>query len=99
VPGHDPAKIGKGLKTLSAELAKNGDRIDGSDCLVRFKKIDKLAHGGDRSKDVHLNSVRVENSDLIKDRHVLLLDDVTKTGNSLTACSELLMAAGARSVE
>jgi hypothetical protein len=82
VPSHDPASAGKGLKTLSALLAKNGNRVDGSGCLVRTKKIEKLAHGGDRSQDVHLNSISVRNANLIKGKDVLLLDDVTKTGNS-----------------
>jgi predicted amidophosphoribosyltransferase len=99
VPSHDPAKPGLALKTLAAALAQNGNRIDASDCLVRTKKIDKLARGGDRSKEVHLKSISVTQPDLIKGRHVLLLDDVTKTGNSLHACRELLLAAGAKSVE
>lgn len=98
VPSHDPQKVGGGLKTLAATLAKSGGRVDASDCLVRDKKIDKLAHGGDRSKDVHLKSISVAKPDLIKGKDVLLLDDVTKTGNSLTACKEKLLKAGARSV-
>lgn len=51
VPGHDPAKPGKGLAALAAELASSGGRIDASSVLVRAKKIAKLAHGGDRSED------------------------------------------------
>jgi len=99
VPSHDPAEPARGLIKLAGELAQTGKRLDGSSCLVRTKKIDKLAGGGDRRKEVHLKSVQVARADLIKGRHVLLLDDVTKTGNSLSACSELLLAAGARSVE
>ncbi len=99
VPSHDPAKPSRGLMKLAAELAQTGKRIDGSSSLVRTKKIEKLARGGDRSKEVHLKSVQVAHADLIKGRDVLLLDDVTKTGNSLFACSDLLLAAGARSVE
>jgi predicted amidophosphoribosyltransferase len=99
VPSHDPAKVGGGLKKLAAALAKNGNRVDGSAVLVRTKKIDKLAKGGDRSKDVHLKSVTVATPNLIRGHDVLLLDDVTKTGNSLAAGKELLLAAGAKSVE
>lgn len=99
VPSHDPAKLGVGLKKLVAELVSDSTRVDGSDCLVRTKKIDKLARGGDRGKEVHLNSVSVARVPLIKGKDVLLLDDVTKTGNSLNACRDLLLAAGARSVE
>jgi phosphoribosylpyrophosphate synthetase len=99
VPSHDPAKTGGGLKKLAAKLCETGNRIDGSAVLVRVKKINKLAKGGDRSKEVHLKSVTVANADLIKGRQVLLLDDVTKTGNSLGAAKELLLKEGARSVE
>jgi predicted amidophosphoribosyltransferase len=66
--------------------------------LERTKRIAKLAHGGDRSEEVHLNSVAVADASLIKGKDVLLLDDVTKTGNSLRACEKILLAAGAESV-
>ncbi|HLH88069.1 MAG TPA: phosphoribosyltransferase [Xanthobacteraceae bacterium] len=99
VPSHDPAKPGKGLQSLAAALAESGSRVDGSACLVRSEKIEKLAHGGDRSKEVHLKSVTVAKPELIKGKEVLLLDDVTKTGNSLEACQELLVKAGAKSVQ
>jgi predicted amidophosphoribosyltransferase len=84
---------------LAGELATVCKCTDASGCLVRIKKIAKLAHGGDRSKNVHLESIEVRNPGLIKGRDVLLLDDVAKTGNSLEACAELLIKAGARSVE
>lgn len=99
VPSHDPAKPGVGLKKLVAELVKDSKRVDASSSLVRTKKIDKLAAGGNRDKEVHVNSVAVAQIPLIKGCDVLLLDDVTKTGNSLLACRDLLLAAGARSVE
>lgn len=99
VPSHDPAKPGIGLSQLAAALTKNGNRVDASSCLVRTRKTDKRAHGGDRSEKIHLESITVKNAQLIKGRDVLLLDDVSKTGNSLRACRNLLLAAGARSVE
>lgn len=99
VPGHDPAKVGAGLRALAAEIAKAGQqRIDGSGVLLRTKKIDKLAHGGDRNEQVHLDSVAVADPRTIAGRDILLLDDVTKTGHSLHACRTLLLQAGARSV-
>lgn len=99
VPSHDPASPGLGLRALAAALAQNGGRIDASGCLVRTVKIDKLAHGGDRSIEVHLHSITAVNPALVKDRDVMLLDDVTRTGNSLFACRKLLLDAGARSVQ
>lgn len=73
-------------------------RINGSKCLIRYKAIEKLSRGGDRSIWVHLNSIGVKNSDLIKDKNVILIDDVTTTGNSMMACQKLLLDAGAKSV-
>ncbi len=99
VPSHDPAKRQTGLKMLATALAARGNRVDAGDCLVRTEKIEKLAHGGARDKNIHLASVSVGRPELIKGRDVLLLDDVTKTGNSLAACRELLLKAGAASVQ
>lgn len=99
VPSHDPAKVGGGLAKIASRLAAGGKRIDASDALRRTSKIQKLAHGGSRGLDVHLNSVTVANPQLIKGRDVLLLDDVKKTGHSLDACKELLLKAGAKSVQ
>ena len=99
VPSHDPAKPSSGMMALAAALAKGTKRMDASSCLIRSKKIGKLAHGGDRSEAIHLQSVTVTNVALIKGRDVFLLDDVMKTGNSLIACRKLLLVAGARSVQ
>jgi predicted amidophosphoribosyltransferase len=98
IPSHDPAKAPGGLQKLAARLAEKGNRVDGTGCLVRTKKHEKLAHGGDRSKDSHLKSMGVRNAHLIKGKDVLLLDDVATSGNSLEAGSDLLSKAGARSV-
>ena len=98
VPSHDPAKTTSGLRTLGEMLAAS-DRIDAASCLVRTMKIDKLATGGDRSIQVHLNSIVVQNVQLIQGRDVVLLDDITTSGNSLEACRQLLMKAGAARVQ
>lgn len=99
VPSHDPAKPSAGLIQLAATLAANGNRVDASGCLVRTEKIEKLAHGGDRSIDVHLRTIAVANPRLIRGQDVFLLDDVTRTGNSLFACRKLLLDAGAQHVQ
>ena len=98
VPSSDPAASMSGIHELAKALAAKG-RLDATECLVRFEKINKLATGGDRSVARHLNSVRVEHAELIQDREVLLLDDVTTSGNSLGACRRLLLKAGAKRVK
>ena len=99
VPSHDPESPRGGLAMLGDAMAAVGRCTYAEGCLVRTHKIDKLARGGDRGKDVHLASVKVAKPSLIRGQYVLLLDDVTKTGHSLEACCELLLAAGAKSVE
>jgi predicted amidophosphoribosyltransferase len=98
VPSHDPAKTTSGLRTVAQRLAA-ADRIDATGCLVRTKRVDKLAHGGDRSIEVHLASIEVRDAHLFQGMNVLLLDDITTTGNSLEACCRLLLEAGAARVQ
>ena len=98
VPSHDPNSHTSGLRQIAAKLA-TGKRTDASGCLIRTAKINKLAHGGDRNIDIHLQTIRVDNPEKIRGRHVLLIDDVTKSGNSLRASSRLLYEAGAKFVQ
>jgi hypothetical protein len=99
VPSHDPTNFAGGLKKLASKIANVGDRSDASGCLVRHTKTEKLTSGGNRTVDVHTASINVANDWLIIDRNVLLLDDVTSTGNSLVACRQLLENSGARLVQ
>jgi predicted amidophosphoribosyltransferase len=98
VPPHAPGKNGPVL-TLARRLAGRRQRADASRCLVRHTEIQKLSNGGRRDPEVHLESVRVENVNRIRGRDVVLVDDVTTTGNSFLACKTLLLDAGAQSVD
>ncbi len=98
VPSHDATKEQTGIRTLAQRLAL-ARRVDGTGCLVRERTVDKSAHGGKRSVEIHLKSIAVHDKHLIKDQDILLLDDVTTSGSSLTACEQLLVEAGARSVK
>ena len=98
VPSHDPEKLDSGIRRLAEALSALQGRVHVADGLVRTVKVPKLAHGGDRSIEVHLNSIRVNTPDLVRKRNVLLLDDVTTTGNSLMACRQLLLKSGAARV-
>lgn len=101
VPGHQAGNATpSGIGLLAREVAGTDGRTDGTSLLVRTKSIDKLASGGDRSIEVHLNSIRVvDKHGVLKDASVLLLDDVTTSNNSLRACKQLLRAAGAKQVQ
>jgi len=99
VPSHHSG-IGAttGLHMLAGRLAKDLGLSNGSPCLVRHTTVDKKATGGDRSIEGHLASIKVAKADRIKGHVVLLIDDITTTGNSLLACKRLLMEAGAKDV-
>lgn len=97
VPSHDKSKFDSPVKKLAKMLASHYDWVDGTDCLVRTKTIDKLALGGPRDQQVHFDSLIVKHSDLILDKNILVLDDVTTTGNSLYASMDLLKRNGAKS--
>lgn len=98
VPSHNSNKTDSGIRRLARKLTTNSKKVDATQCLVRHTTIPKLATGGNRSKQVHLDSMHVINGDLIKGKKVLILDDVTTSNNSLLACKELLTKAGASEV-
>lgn len=91
VPSREQGKIGDGLKRIIDTLCNvfNLDNFCGY--LHRDYTIDKLALGGNRNIDIHLKSISVKNKNRFKNRNVIILDDVTTTGNSFLACSELLI--------
>lgn len=88
-----------GVHILGQRLSDANEMIDAGMCLVRHTSIRKKAHGGDRGIEVDLQSIRVEEHWLIGGETILLLDDVTSTGNSLLACRRLLLQAGAAAVK
>lgn len=87
-----------GIGKLGEMLAQNG-RINKVYFLKREKSIDKLATGGVRNQDVHMQSIGTLEDMEITGDIVLLMDDVTTTGNSLYACKEILLEHGANEVE
>lgn len=97
IPSSNPNNINTGINKLASLLAKQG-RIDASSCLLRHIQVPKKSKGGNRDINIDLNSIKVSNQHLIKGKTVLLLDDVTTTGNSFVACEKLLVDAGAYKV-
>lgn len=98
VPSSDANKKITGMTMLGEMLADN-ERENKVYYLNRGKPIDKLAMGGCRDKEVHLRSIEVLADMDITGDIVLLMDDVTTTGNSLYACKEILINHGAERVE
>ncbi len=98
VPSSDATKKVTGMSQLGELLAQNG-RVDKVYYLNRNSSVEKLATGGRRDKTVHLKSIQTLGDMDITNDIVLLMDDVTTTGNSLYACREILLERGARVVE
>ncbi len=98
VPSSDCQKKNSGMSMLAMLLADNG-RKDKVFFLNRFKSIDKLATGGNRDYDVHIKTINTLSDMDVECDVVLLMDDVTTTGNSLYACRDILLNNGASHVE
>ena len=98
VPSSNAEKRESGIGKLGEMLAANG-RDNQVYFLRRSHSINKLATGGSRNLSVHMQSIdTVEDIDISGDI-VLLMDDVTTTGNSLYVCKEILLNRGAANVE
>ena len=99
VPSHDPGSHVSGIKSLADKLAKYRRWNDYSDLITREKFIEKLSAGGDRRMRVHRESLKAERIKSILLKKILLIDDVTTTGNSIYACMEILESIGARYIQ
>ena len=93
VPPHknfdDPGYKMNCMLHLTKELARRG-RTDASSCLRRTKEIEPLHQGGSRDIKIHYASIEPANEKLVANKTVLLLDDVSTSGNSLLACEKIL---------
>lgn len=59
VPSSEPGANDAGIKKLCRQLADKRKLIDGTDVLIRSKRIKKLASGGNRSEYVHYDSIEI----------------------------------------
>lgn len=99
VPNHDCGICTSGMMNIAKRLCKQ-PIIDGTECIRRKIAVEK------KSKDVYrdidpeklnreIESLTIDNADLIKGKQVLLLDDIATTGTSLEAGRYKLKEAGA----
>ena len=67
--------------------------------LLRNTKVPKsTSTEGRRDKELHKSTIAVDNPEHVKDKTVLIVDDVYTTGASMSACYELVRDAGAAAV-
>lgn len=98
VPSHQANGQISGMSQIASGLARCSQKKDATSCLQRHSTIQKLAENGNRAIGVHLKSITLHDENLIKDKRVLLLDDIRTTGNSLEACKQILQEASPKSV-
>jgi predicted amidophosphoribosyltransferase len=98
VPSHKAGNENtSGISILAQRLAASG-RINGVNYLIRTKDVDKKALGGSRKRDVDENTIEVNNNAKVTGSVILLVDDVTTSGNSLKVCKDKLLESGAERV-
>lgn len=98
VPPHRAFQAFWPLRTLAQMLAAN-ERADATSCLVRHTTIRRIIYGGPSTRALHRQTIQVENKELVEGKRVLLVDDIAKSGASLIACREMLLEAGAETVQ
>ncbi|WP_289647374.1 phosphoribosyltransferase [uncultured Dubosiella sp.] len=98
MPSHSVREWGVGLLEMAKKLCLELNMLDYSHALVRVNKHEKLSIGGDRSIDSHITTIEINPDFDVKGEKVVILDDVTTTGNSLMASVQILKGAGAKEV-
>ncbi len=97
IPTHTAGTAPSGIRTIAKELCSH-TIIDGTDILSRTLETPKKATSGNRNMESEIKSLTVTDKSIVRDRQVLLMDDVTTTGTSLKAGKCLLEQAGAKQV-
>jgi competence protein ComFC len=84
---------------ISKVLSKELHIPEGSSSLERIKNTDaqSLLAKNQRVQNIK-NAFQVKNPDRIKNKNILLVDDIFTTGSTIDECSRVLKAAGAKSV-
>lgn len=65
--------------------------------MIRTKTVDKKAYGGNRNREVDKSSISIT-TNKVSGSVILLVDDVSTSGNSLKVCRDILLQNGAERV-
>lgn len=98
VPSHNQGNVSLGLQEIIQKIQPDFKFRKNPPILKRTTTVLKAATGGPRSLQTHLSSIDVINSEQLIGHTIFLFDDITSTGNSLLACKQLLINAGAARV-
>ena len=95
IPGHMAFSKLSAMNIIAKKLSNHYKRPDYSKLLQRYKTIPRLSDGGVRNMGVHINSIRVDSNYKVKGKNIILLDDISTSGSSMAASSQILKIAGA----
>lgn len=94
MPAHDRGMYSVGLRLLARFLVDAYGMTDGIELVQRIKTHDRNANGGDRSIAGQLQTLAIDDRYAVADKKILILDDVTTSGNSILAVKRLLTDRG-----
>lgn len=96
VPSSQRDSWGAGLCQIANALHTEHEVSLYIQALRRHQNIEKLSGGGDRAIERHFGTIALNSTQLPE--NMILLDDVTSTGNSLRACERILQDAGVQNI-
>ncbi|MBS4726279.1 phosphoribosyltransferase [Aeromonas veronii] len=99
VPSHNAGRVSAALTEVVRGIAQLHRNLSAPVLLERITDVPS-AHeeNGDRSIPHHMQTIRVIAANLRPNIPIILLDDVTTTGGSMSACYHLLKQAGATEI-
>ena len=99
LPSHQLRSSASGIRQMALRLCELGEWLDGTHCLTRTRAFDeRTGEHPEASLMRQLATLAVRDADLLEDRQLVLLTDVSRSGKALRAGEMLLLRAGARAV-
>ena len=98
IPSHTANDNISSIHIIAKKLADHYNKDDYSEVLQRYKNIPRLSDGGFRNIGVHISSIRINPRLNIKGKNFFLLDDITTSGSSMAAGSQILKIGGANKI-
>lgn len=95
IPSSKKGLADSGIRTIAKRLCKP-PVIDGTDVIIRNRTVESNHTANQkRNLELELSTLTIVNEDIIKDKQILLLDDVATRGISLDAGRQKLKEVGA----